>query len=370
MMKAYPLKSLTLAEATKMQFKLIECITNHFQGDEIITRGDLGVVSGLNRPVTTDKVEKVLADFFDSEEAMLVRGAGTNAIRLALHSLVDRNGKILVHDAPIYPTTKVSFDMLGVETVIADYNNLNNVKEILGKESVSAILIQVTRQKLTDSYDIKELIHFMKKSYPNVPIITDDNYSVLKTSGIGCEFGADLSCFSTFKLLGPEGIGCIVGKSKWFAKLKKENYSGGGQVQGHEAIDVLRGMIYVPVSQAISAVVCEEIKDRINNGEIPLIKEAVVVNAQSKVVVLCLDKPIAKLVIKRACKYGALPNPVGAESKYEFCPLIYRVSGTFRESNPDAEDYMIRINPNRSGAETVLNILKKAIEDIELEQMG
>jgi hypothetical protein len=55
---------------------------------------------------------------------------------------------------------------------------------------------------------------------------------------------------------------------------------------------------------------------------------------------------------------------VGAESKYEFAPLVYRVSGTFRKADSTAEDTMIRINPNRAGADTIINILKKAMTSI------
>ena len=57
-------------------------------------------------------------------------------------------------------------------------------------------------------------------------------------------------------------------------------------------------------------------------------------------------------------KLGALPNPVGAESKYEFSPLFYKVSGTFIKSDNTLENRMIRINPNRAGVDTVLRILK------------
>ena len=111
-MKSYPLKSLTIAEAQEMQFRLVDEITKVFPGNEILTRGDLGVVKGLNQPVYTRKVEKVIANFFNTDEALLVRGSGTNAIRLALHVGVNRKKKILIHDAPIYPTTNVSFEML------------------------------------------------------------------------------------------------------------------------------------------------------------------------------------------------------------------------------------------------------------------
>ncbi len=40
----------------------------------------------------------------------------------------------------------------------------------------------------------------------------------MKVKEIGSELGADLSAFSTFKLLGPEGIGCIVGKKELLKK--------------------------------------------------------------------------------------------------------------------------------------------------------
>ena len=62
-MKSYPLKSLTLAEAQEMQFRLIDEITKVFPGNEILTRGDLGVVKGLNQPVYTRKVERLLRIF-------------------------------------------------------------------------------------------------------------------------------------------------------------------------------------------------------------------------------------------------------------------------------------------------------------------
>lgn len=51
-MKTYPLESITLEEAKRKQFKLIDIITRKFRGSEILTRGDLGVVKGLNKPRT------------------------------------------------------------------------------------------------------------------------------------------------------------------------------------------------------------------------------------------------------------------------------------------------------------------------------
>ena len=71
-MNTYPLHSLSLEEAMKLQFKVVDCITKEFEGHEILTRGDLGVVMGLNKPVTTAKAEKVIARIFDAEACVLV----------------------------------------------------------------------------------------------------------------------------------------------------------------------------------------------------------------------------------------------------------------------------------------------------------
>ena len=76
-MQTYPLHSLNIEEAMKLQFKVVDCITEEFEGHEFLNRGDLGVVMGLNKPVTTSKAEKVIARIFDTEAAMMVRGAGS-----------------------------------------------------------------------------------------------------------------------------------------------------------------------------------------------------------------------------------------------------------------------------------------------------
>ena len=60
----------------------------------------------------------------------------------------------------------------------------------------------------------------------------------MKVDKIGCECGADVSCFSTFKLQGPEGIGCVVGRKAIVDRIRKMHYSGGCQTQGWEALEV------------------------------------------------------------------------------------------------------------------------------------
>ena len=363
-MVTYPLQSISVEEAMQLQFKVIDCITREFPGHEILTRGDLGVVPGLNKPVTTMKAEKVIARIFDAEAAMLVRGAGTDAIADALYSVIKAGETLLVHTSPIYSTTKLTIDRQGLKTVAADFNDLADIKRVLGEHpEIKAALVQYTRQSMTDSYAMEEVIRTIKETR-NIPIVTDDNYAVMKTPKNGSQCGADLACFSTFKLQGPEGIGCIVGKKEYIDYLVKLNYSGGSQTQGHEALEVLRGMVYAPVALAIQAQVNDRLVQRLLGGELPGIKDAFLANAQSKVLLVEFEEPIAEQVLEEAEKLGAAPNPIGAESRYELVPMFYRVSGTFRATDPTITKRMIRINPMRSGDDTVIRILKEAMEKV------
>jgi len=364
-MRTYPLHSLSVEEAMELQFKVIACITRQFEGHEMLTRGDLGVVSGLNQPVTTAKAERVIADLFDAEACILVRGAGSGAIRFGLHTMLKAGEKILVHQAPVYHTTSTSFEMLGLTVVRADFNDPEAIRRALSEDpEIKGALVQYTRQKIDDSYEMPEVIAAIK-AIRDIPVLTDDNYAVMKVRDIGVQCGADLSCFSSFKLLGPEGIGVIVGRQKYVDQLKSESYSGGMQTQGHEAMDVLHGLVYAPVSLAIQARVNEECVRRLKDGEIPAVRDAFLANAQSKVLLVEFHDRIAPEVLKQAEKLGAAPNPVGAESKYEIVPMFYRVSGTFRKSDPTMEERMIRINPMRAGADTIMDIIKKSVERVK-----
>ena len=43
-MKTYPLHSISLEQAKQLQFKVIDAVTRNFQGEEVLSLGDLGVV--------------------------------------------------------------------------------------------------------------------------------------------------------------------------------------------------------------------------------------------------------------------------------------------------------------------------------------
>lgn len=366
MIQAYPLSSISIAEAAQKQFDLVDCICHEFDGLEILQTGDLGVKTPNNKPDMTLKVEKVLARFFKAERAVLVRGSGTGALRLAFATSIHSKRRVLVHDAPLYSTTESTFEMMNIEVVYVDFHDAEACVSACQDKSLSFILVQTTRQKLDDHYDLELVIRRFKNAC-DLPIIVDDNYAVMKIEKIGVECGADLSAFSAFKLLGPEGIGVVVGKKHLCDKINQINYSGGSQVQGFEAIEVLRGLVYAPVSLALQAIVTQECCDRLNNNEISGIKSAFIANAQSKVLLVEFEEEIAEEVLAHAQALGAAPHPVGAESKYEVVPMFYRVSGTFLKTDKTLKKRMIRINPMRSGTETVLRILHESMAALTKE---
>lgn len=362
-MRTYPLPAMNLAEAMEMQFALVDAITRHFSGADFLSAGDRGLVPGPGRPRSTAAVEAALADFFGQEDAALLRGAGTGAIRSALAAAFAPGDRIFIHAAPPYPTTKASFEAMGLRTEEADFNNIPAAASAYRSRSPDGALVQLARQKPDDSYDYAVLIPALKEALPEKPIITDDNYAVMKVKQIGCQSGADLSCFSLFKLLGPEGLGCVTGRGRYMKKIRSSHYSGGVQVQGPEAMEALRALVYAPVALAIQARVCDEVCQRLCAGELPGVSGAFVVNAQSRVVIVELAEAAAADVLKRAEGFGAAPYPVGSESRYETAPLFYRVSGTFIKSDPALASRMIRINPMRAGADTVLHILRRSLRE-------
>lgn len=351
-----------MEQAQRKQFQLVDIICRHFPGSDFLSTGDLGLVPDLNQPKMTQRVESVLADFFGAPAAALVQGAGTGAIRSGLAALLKSGGSLLIHDAPLYPTTAVIAEQMGLQLIRADFNQLEEVKRAIEKHRPQAALIQHTRQSMDDSYQLQQVIACFNQY--DLPSLTDDNYAVMKVMSIGCECGATLSTFSCFKLFGPPGVGVVVGAERAVNAVRQSMYSGGSQIQGFQAMEALRGLVFAPVMHAVQAQVNDSLVAELNSGAVQQVKDAFIANAQSKVLLVEFHQPIAEQVLARAQQLGALPYPVGAESKYEIPPLFYRVSGTFRQSDPTLEQRMIRINPNRSGAQTVLRILRESCEGL------
>ncbi|SCK33893.1 aminotransferase class V-fold PLP-dependent enzyme [Streptomyces sp. WMMB 322] len=357
----FPLPTVPLEEAVQAQFRLLECTARHFEGTQLF-EADAGVVPGPGRPRTTARVEAVLADFFGAEAAALVQGAGTGAIRSALGAVLDPGDPLLIHRAPVYRTTAVTLRGLGVRTHEADFNDRASLESALAGGEFRYAYVQHSRQRLGDSYEPREVLELCRTA--GVRTVVDDNYTVFRVPVSGAGMGAEASCFSLFKLHGPEGVGAVVGSRRLVGRVHADNYSGGGQVQGHQALDALRALTHVPVMWALQSRTGTEIAERLEAGEVPGVAEVRLANVQDRALVLCLDRPLARELPAYAARYGAAPYPVGANSRYEVAPLFYRLSGSSLDDEPALADWTVRINPMRAGAGLVLDILRRALEDL------
>ncbi|MER6105018.1 aminotransferase class V-fold PLP-dependent enzyme [Streptomyces sp. NPDC001832] len=357
--QTYPLATVELDEAIARQFRLLEATAAHFEGHRLFD-ADAGVVPGLGRPRTTARVEAVLADFFGAEDAAFVQGAGTGAIRAALGAAVQAGDPLLIHRAPVYRTTEVTLRGIGVRTVEVDFNDARALREALESGRFRWAYVQHTRQRLADSYDPAEVLAACRTA--GVRTVVDDNYAVMRTPAAGVELGADASCFSLFKLHGPEGVGIVVGARDLVGNIRRDNYSGGGQVQGHQALDALRALTHVPVMWSVQSRVGAEVAKRLAAGEVDGVAEVRIANAQDRCLLVRLDRPVAKELPAVAARFGAAPYPVGSNSRYEIAPLFYRMSSSALDDSPELADWTVRINPMRAGADLVIDILRRSLD--------
>lgn len=371
-MTTFPLPHLTLSDAMQMQFRLVDCIHQVFDGREIVQDGDYGysLQPDLGRPLFTAKVEDVLQRFFASPSIALVRGGGTSALRAILMVAIRAGQRVLVHKAPLYPTTEETLAALGATLVAADFNDPVAVERALST-GIDLLHIQHARHLLSDRYDVAELIKLAQASSTPPLVMVDDNYTACRVSTIGSQLGADVSGFSFFKLLGPS-LGCVSAGTargtELVRRVRRLNRSGGLRVPGPEAMDVLRGLVLAPVALAVQGRVVDEIVRRLNRGECDGVKHAYAANCNSYAVFVELEEPLGSVVLDNASRLGAQRHVVGSESRIELTALFHETFHYFAAGADaqigDRAAYWIRINPHRAGPDTIIRVLASAITEV------
>src|SRR5699024_11502044 len=84
-----------------------------------------------------------------SDLAARVPGAGTGAMRAGLAALLKPGQRLLVHDAPVYPTTRVIIEQMGLTLITVDFNDLSALKQVVDEQQPDAALVQHTDRKST-----------------------------------------------------------------------------------------------------------------------------------------------------------------------------------------------------------------------------
>ncbi|RLV57020.1 aminotransferase class V-fold PLP-dependent enzyme [Aeromicrobium phragmitis] len=355
-----PLPIATAEDAIDAQQRLVEAIAEHFP-DGAMFRADVGVLPGLGQPDTTRRAELALAQAFGAQDACLVQGAGTGAIRAALSAgpWARDERRLLAHAAPDYSTTGTTLHDGAADVVRVDFDDAAALDHALAEDPARWVYVQHTRQRLTDRHRPGDVI--ARARAVGRRVIVDDNYAVYRTPRIGVEYGASVSAFSLFKLNGPEGVGVVLGDADIVEQARAANYSGGGQVQGGQALAALQALVMVPLNWAAQARASVELAELLAAGEVPGIVDARLANAQDLCVIALLDRPVAAQVPQWAARYGAAPYPVGSNSRHEITPLIYRLSSSTLDAQPELRDWAVRINPMRAGARLTARILRDAI---------
>jgi hypothetical protein len=143
-------------------------------------------------------------------------------------------------------------------------------------------------------------------------------------------------------------------------------------VQGGDAMDALRMLVYAPVALAVQNQVVLEAAERINAlvdaGELRYVRCAVAAQPGIRSVVLVFDKPVAEEFLRSAWRNGSPSQSVGEEARYEFLSLFTYLTSTFLKGWPGLEKHAIRINPMRAGAETIVHVLQAALADPEFRR--
>jgi hypothetical protein len=360
-----------IEEAAAWQDAWVEAVTRRFAPlGSPLAGGEVGIGGEAGRPRATIACEEALVDVFGGAEAILVRGGGTGALRLALFATVPSGGRLLVHEPETYLTTRLTLEAMGVELVLCDFNRVESIEAALEAGCLDAVLIQHMRPRLEDSYLLADVVAAVRGASPSVPIVVDDNYAPLKAPRLGVAVGADISAFSLFKHGGPEGIGCVLGRTGTAARILPFMNSGGSIVQGPEAIAVVEALGRAALPTARQTIVNREIGRRLAAGEVAGVRRAVACHCPETIVLVEFDEPIAEGVRRAAGNLGAATRPVGMESYHEVVPAFIRPSKSLISDQPGIEEQVVRINAMRAGPDLVVDLLRRAVETASTGRQG
>jgi hypothetical protein len=262
---------------------------------------------------------------------------------------------------------------MGLDIHQVDFNDPDALRAELRTTRPAAVYVQHVPQALGDTHDIEATIALVREELGDeARVLVDDNYAVMRSTRVGIQLGADASALSFFKLLAPDQIGCVAGGGEIAAAIRRDLSSAGCQIQGPQAMAALRMLVYAPVALALQNATVLDATARINGeieaGTLPQLRRAFAAQPGIRCIVLVFEEPIAEAFLRSAWRNGSPSQSVGEEAQFEVLPLFTYLTSTFLKSTPGLEQHAIRINPMRSGPDTILRVLHAALEDDELRR--
>jgi hypothetical protein len=363
-----------LAEAVAAQFRLVDVMQSVMGSDAALTE-DFGQARALGtldfgaggRPFATARVEETISAYFGVADAVLVAGAGTGAIRAMINAALEPAQAMVLHRAPLYKTVDPVARHMGLQLIPSDFNDAESLGTELRSGAPAALYLQHVPQQLADRWQPAEVIGLARESAPGIQILADDNYAVMRVPRLSVQLGADASAFSMFKLLSRANIGCVLGSKLLVARIRRDLSSAGCQVQGPDAMQALRSLVYVPVALALQDQAVVEAAECINalvaEGGLDGVAGAVAAQPAIRSVVLVFAQPVAEEFLASAWRHGSPSRSVGEEAAPEVLPLFTYLTGTFLRGSPGLERWCVRANPMRGGPDAVLRVLRAALAD-------
>lgn len=191
----------------------------------------------------------------------------------------------------------------------------------------------------------------------------------MRVPRISVQSGADASAFPLFKLLAASNIGCVLGSGAVVTAIRRDLSSAGCQVQGPDAMQALRSLVYTPVALALQNRVVTRAADLLNQlaaaDALPGVTGAVAAQPAIRSVVLVFDAPVAEDFLRAAWRHGSPSRSVGDEAAIEVLSLFTYLTGTFLRATPGLERYCVRINPMRGGPEAIVRVVRQALADAD-----
>lgn len=246
--------------------------------------------------------------------------------------------------------------------ITINFNDLSTLKQIINKQQPNTTLIQHTHQQPQNNYILTNILTTLHTT--NIPTLTNNNYTIIKITQINYKYNTNISTFSYFKLFKPKNINTIINNTNIINHIHTTLYSNNNQIQNTQTLKILHNLIFTPIIHTIQTKISKQLLTLLNNNTIPKIKNTIITNTQSKILIIKFHQPITTKILKKTQKHNTLPYPINTKSKYKIPPLFYHLSKTFHQTNPQSKHYTIHINPNHNNKKTILQILHKNITNI------